>query len=380
MNRKRLRMGFTLVELLVVIAIIGILIALLLPAVQAAREAARRAQCTNNMKQIGVALHGYADVYGRFPINGVSAEVQNWATIRGSENLRLLPYIEQTQIYNMYNFNIDQYALPTSADNQVGPNGIAVRDNPIQSFVCPSDTNGAFTLSNHPTMSYGPCIGAQTIISNWGGVVTIGSIVGPSPYTGSMIGNWFGTGPANDSDTWSGGGTQISGVFSRSGPGSTGIARGWAAQQDGTWAAALRDITDGTTNVIAYGEIRASCSDHGLNGWLDANQGSTWFATTAPINYPTCVGERNPMTNTILPNTWSGGNPTWNLTNQYSPQNWTTSQGFKSKHPDGAQFLFCDGSVHFLQETINYDMYQRLGDRRDGRQADPTQIQGLVSQ
>ncbi|HJT32407.1 MAG TPA: DUF1559 domain-containing protein [Pirellulales bacterium] len=378
MNRNRSRVGFTLVELLVVIAIIGILIALLLPAVQAAREAARRAQCTNNLKQIGVALHGYADVYGRFPINGVSAEVSNWATLRGSEHLRLLPYIEQTQIYNAYNFNIGQFSQ--AADNAVMPNGVAMRQQPIPSFVCPSDTAGEFTLENYATMNYGANIGAQEIISNFGGSVLIGSIVGPSPYTGSMIGNWFGTGAANDSDTWSGQGNNISGVFSRSGPGSTGIKAGWAGQTDGTWAAALRDITDGTANVIAYGEVRPNCMDHGQGGWLDANTGCTWVATTAPINYPTCIGEKNPLTGFLPTNSWSGPNNPWNMNNQYAPQNWTTSQGFKSKHPSGAQFLFCDGSVHFLAETINYDMYQRLGDRGDGRQADPTQIQGLVSQ
>src|SRR5580692_7847186 len=103
--RRTSRVGFTLVELLVVIAIIGILIALLLPAVQAAREAARRSTCTNNLKQIGVALQSYHDVYGRFPINGVLQDDSGW-TQAGSEHTRLLPFIEQQQIYSQINWTL----------------------------------------------------------------------------------------------------------------------------------------------------------------------------------------------------------------------------------------------------------------------------------
>jgi prepilin-type processing-associated H-X9-DG protein len=112
--------------------------------------------------------------------------------------------------------------------------------------------------------------------------------------------------------------------------------------------------------VIAYGEVRPDCMDHGQLGIMDANQGPTWVHTTAPINFPTCLNEANPITGKVL--NWS----TY-VGNQYSLNNWATSQGFKSKHPNGAQFVFADGSVHFLVETINYDTYQRLGDRRDGK-------------
>jgi prepilin-type processing-associated H-X9-DG protein len=114
------------------------------------------------------------------------------------------------------------------------------------------------------------------------------------------------------------------------------------------WAAKISQITDGTSNVIAAGEVRPQCSDHLLHhGWATGN--ALWIATTAPINYPTC-----PL-DPALPG------------NCHLADNWNTSQGFKSRHEGGAQFLMCDGAVQFLSENIDYDLYQRLGDRRDGQ-------------
>ena len=106
MSRKH-RHGFTLIELLVVIAIIGVLIALLLPAVQAAREAARRAQCTNNLKQIGLALHNYHSVNGTFPLGSIKAQqnLGSYASYRWSVHAQILPNLEQTALYNAINFN-----------------------------------------------------------------------------------------------------------------------------------------------------------------------------------------------------------------------------------------------------------------------------------
>lgn len=379
MNRNRSRMGFTLVELLVVIAIIGILIALLLPAIQAAREAARRSQCTNNLKQIGVALQNYADVYGRFPINGVFLNTPVWATHRGSRHVRLLPYMEQQQIYNQLNFNLGLYT--GSFEGTVGPDGSTkVRSMVVPDLLCPSDTQGEFTTwgSGNAVTNYGSSIGAQSVPSQYG--VQIGTIMGPSPYTGDMTGNWFGTGGAGDSDNgWVPGGQLISGCFERSGADIDYIKL--VVSQGGPpapqWAAALKEIIDGTSNVIAYGETRPMCTDHGQGGWMDSNTGMTWIATTAPINYPTCINEINPATGKMV--TQNQDATGWNqpiLT--FRPNNWSTSQGFKSKHPNGAMFVFCDGSVHFLNETMNYDTYQRLGDRGDGKAVDPGQVSGLV--
>ena len=104
---------------------------------------------------------------------------------------------------------------------------------------------------------------------------------------------------------------------------------------------------------------KSQCGDHSRHTWADPN--CLWFATTAPINHPTCPGEDGLDRN-------EGNNPICNRTNA-----WNVSMGFKSKHPGGAQFVMCDGSVQFLSETIDYDLYQRLGDRRDGNPVAITQ-------
>jgi prepilin-type N-terminal cleavage/methylation domain-containing protein len=121
------RLGFTLIELLVVIAIIAVLIALLLPAVQSAREAARRAQCINNLKQIGIAMHNYADVQGGFPPSAFAAdtpELQQW----GGWCAQILGFLEQPQVYNAYNFDLAFHAVP----NQTAVNTV------LSVFICPS--------------------------------------------------------------------------------------------------------------------------------------------------------------------------------------------------------------------------------------------------
>jgi prepilin-type processing-associated H-X9-DG protein len=111
------------------------------------------------------------------------------------------------------------------------------------------------------------------------------------------------------------------------------------------WAARIAHITDGTSYTICMGETRPECSDHLAHGWGTPN---TMVATTPPINFPTCPRDPVLPTNCHLNNTWN------------------TSLGFKSRHEGGAHFLLCDGSVRFLTENINYALYQRLGDRRDG--------------
>ena len=144
-------------------------------------------------------------------------------------------------------------------------------------------------------------------------------------------GNVFGTGRKNHgNDARS---SQVSGVFAR-----------------GHWGARFRDITDGTSQVIAMGEIIPSKASHHRNGWFHYN--SLWTATTAPINYP-IVGlwERGFRPEPKNCNGW---------------RNYQTALGFKSKHKGGSQFVFADGSVHLLPETIDYLTYQRLGCRRDG--------------
>jgi prepilin-type N-terminal cleavage/methylation domain-containing protein/prepilin-type processing-associated H-X9-DG protein len=131
---RRTRRGFTLIELLVVIAIIGVLIALLLPAVQSAREAARRAQCTNNLKQIGLALHNYHDVWGRFPMGSVQVATPNGA-YRRPFLASLLPYLEQRNLFDSYNYDLSFQRV----ENET------TRASTVSVFSCPSDEQQVFT-------------------------------------------------------------------------------------------------------------------------------------------------------------------------------------------------------------------------------------------
>jgi prepilin-type N-terminal cleavage/methylation domain-containing protein/prepilin-type processing-associated H-X9-DG protein len=375
MNRNRMRGGFTLVELLVVIAIIGILIALLLPAVQAAREAARRSQCTNNLKQIGVALQNYHDIYGRFPINGALIMSGGAWTQRGSQHVRLLPFMEEQQMYNPLNFSLGLNSANfenTTNEGRQAPAALNVgeqylRRMTVKSFICPSDVGQYQATGANAPMNYGASVGANSISSPWG-IYYVATFLGTSPYPGGdNTGNWFGTGSDQDTNaSWNGPAEPdccISGVFARNGVDAT--FNSWNSNQ--LWAASLKDVADGTANVIAYGEVRPICMDHGQNGWMDANYGCTWISTTSPINFPTCINEPNP---TQSMGSWNVGGGAGQTPYIYSSHNWNSSHGFKSKHPGGAQFVFCDGSVHFLTETIDYDTYQRLGDRRDGKMVD----------
>ncbi|MBI2824034.1 MAG: DUF1559 domain-containing protein [Planctomycetia bacterium] len=173
---SRPRRGFTLVELLVVIAIIGILIALLLPAVQAAREAARRSQCTNNLKQIGLATHNYADALGRFPEGATGCGTGGWHG--ESAFLLILPYFEQGTVLSTYNFNYRIY------DTRVN---LTVAGMQFPTFLCPSDDAGGRQLYflNDPTntrgrSNYAVSFGSSTYLPNgtWSDLVSCVSRAG----------------------------------------------------------------------------------------------------------------------------------------------------------------------------------------------------------
>lgn len=368
--KKARRLGFTLVELLVVIAIIGILIAMLLPAIQAAREAARRAQCTNNLKQIGIAMHGYHDTNDRFPINFMYWDTNDPYRRRGSPWVRLLPFLEQQQLYNYMSFgsqNTTEEAVLPAAPNITNPNQKFVRHTIIPSLLCPSDMQYVYSQGGgtEALVNYGFNSGPQAMQSQYG--CDISAYVGMSPYVNANVynnsqqfppagnaaangENWLGVGLWTRSDRNWGDPNRVAGIFSRGGD-SWGHGQGLGD----CWAARFQDITDGTNNTIAVGEIRPICSLE--EGWGNPGWMRSWFkafATTAPINFNSCPNQRPNGPN-------DGTNAPCNR-----QQNWNTAQGFKSKHPTGAQFVFCDGSVRFLSETMNYDAYQRLGARQDG--------------
>jgi prepilin-type N-terminal cleavage/methylation domain-containing protein len=313
MSRLRIR-GFTLIELLVVIAIIAVLIALLLPAVQQAREAARRSQCKNNLKQLGLALHNYNDTVNKLPSNGMSTG-GCCSTGAAGALVMLLPYLDQAPLYNTINFSANPGSwtqwLPSTA-----PVGQRYFEMSLSVLRCPSDTSPVSYDNNGSgaqwaTASYGLSEGSQNMGGN---------------QCNSYPGNQFGTG--SDGLGSAANGANISGIYSRGG-----------------YSSRFADITDGLSNTIFMGEIRSECSDHAQQGWAQLN--TNMYSTSAPVNFNTC--------------------PQGPGTGCNNPSAWQTAMGFKSRHVGGAHLLMGDGSVHFVSENINYLTYQALGDRRDAQ-------------
>jgi prepilin-type N-terminal cleavage/methylation domain-containing protein/prepilin-type processing-associated H-X9-DG protein len=359
-HENRPRGGFTLVELLVVIAIIGVLVALLLPAVQAAREAARRTQCLNNIRQLGIAMHLYHDAHDQFPMNVNYIHGRNGKlAVRdfASHLVNMTPFIEERALHDAIDFC-------DPADVRAGcvrPGSQLVGGKPVHQYVmsglqCPSDGfNGLVDpqdgsskwsgLANThrielvATTNYAGSIGAQ-FMDSWRGF-KISEIVNVPPGFGVKNGeDWFNQNdgappgcPATNVRSDCDDGNTVSGVFARS-----------------TWSASIREITDGTANTIAMGEILPrSSAFQWVMGWTYAE--GLWFATTAPINHPT---DRD---------AWTGRRPPrsgdWD-------DDFNTAMGFKSRHSGGANFMLCDGSGTFINEDIDYATYQALGARSDG--------------
>ncbi|HVW01998.1 MAG TPA: DUF1559 domain-containing protein [Planctomycetaceae bacterium] len=307
--RSRLRFAFTLIELLVVIAIIAVLIALLLPAVQQAREAARRSQCKNNLKQLGLAMHNYHDNFAVFPIGGGGGGGDI-----GSYMIRILPYMDQAPLYNQVVFN-------NSVDTQVLPNGQPLTTQIIPTYLCPSDDGPNLMLQS------------QNYSGQPRGKTNYAGNIGNQDSTGCDLG-WN---TLNSNGSAQNGDTANVGLIS-------GVLMKWPC------SIGLRDITDGTTNTLLMGEIRPTCSAHQQDGWTDSN--TFWTMTGVGINYPTCPTDPG-YTGTGC--------------NQIGSGAWGTANSFRSRHVGGAQFTLCDGSSRFISQNVSILVFQALADRRDGQ-------------
>lgn len=337
--------GFTLVELLVVIAIIGILVALLLPAVQAAREAARRMQCGNNMKQLGLALHNYHDTYKAFPYSvshsssitagtalpGPNGGLDGAGHMGGALNHRgwllLLPFIELQTLQDQLNLNLataNNRAGGVRAGLDPGAAGNAndlVVSKDVPAFLCPSD----------PNLTY---------------------------YTGAKDANY---GISSVTAVRGGGYTN----YEFSSPRVGGTANEWDRENMATRhmfgfnaTANFRDITDGTSNAVAVCETIRNAYDGvagtwGYAKWVGNGVSLAW---TAPV----ASGDTRVINHRIC---CSWNSPTWQKFPAYRLGEYGTAG---SLHPGGAQFTLGDASVRFISETSDDAVLKRLAYISDG--------------
>ncbi len=326
-RRSTWRRGFTLIELLVVIAIIAVLIALLLPAVQQAREAARRSQCKNNLKQLGLAMFNYEETHKCFPPNQGLLGTAVWdVNGKGTHLVQLLPFIDSAPLYNNINF-----AAAGPPYTTVLPSGSLLRSTTLPVLMCPSDTR--------------PALNGDSALTNYAG--SIGTAWQQSA-NGCNIATIVGSGDTNgDGEDWYGNGGTNFGLVRTDYADSNGCS-GMVARS--AWCCKTSYVTDGLSNTIMMGEIRPMCErDFSARGWVYSD--ALWMATTAPLNYPTCTDDPG-----------FGSTPC-----RQNALNWNTTMGFKSKHTGGVHFVMGDGTVRFISQTIDHPTYQRLGDRHDGR-------------
>ena len=333
---RRPRFGFTLIELLVVIAIIAILIGLLLPAVQKVREAAARAQCSNNLKQMMLAMHNYQDANNRLPPACAKMMRQDDAASGSPASLQwsyyILPYIEQDNVYKSF-----PYALPPDFTNV---NLLTAMQTYIKTYRCPSTTDAeTYNVTEGGTNSTAVTIPSRRGISY--GVVTSGSIGNPTapPATGGYNGPGENN---NHMDDWSDGGI---GTYGR---------RLAHARFDGVFfpgnEGSLTQISDGTSNTVGIGERYRMSTMTGNNTSNSSHYGYWQIAAVTSQN-------------THCSFSGSLGIP---LNPVSSTDRNVQCASFGSRHTGGANFALMDGSVRFLRDSTSDATRRGLGTARGG--------------
>ncbi|MGD9721694.1 MAG: DUF1559 domain-containing protein [Pirellulales bacterium] len=330
MNRRTITQvatGFTLVELLVVIAIIGMLVALLLPAVQSARESARRTSCTNNLHQLGVAAHHYHDAKGSFPVGSEARELAGfpnhpWTFYRWSALAHLMPYLEEANLYGTLNLKLPLYGVNLAVTDANVP-AVSQR---VAVFLCPSDHGQVVSTSFGP-INYAACAGTGGgggSPADTDGVFYVNShtrmanITDGTSHTAlfgeTLLGQPKGTPLARDS--------HVDYKFALTAPLSSG-----GCNSSSQW-----NISDPRGFSWANGEFRCALYNH------------VSFPND-PV--PDCIGV--PL---------GGGAKT-----RYTPHGWRTA---RSRHPGGVNLLLADGSVRFVEDSIELAPWQALATRERG--------------
>lgn len=320
----RSRRGFTLVELLVVIAIIGILVALLLPAIQAAREASRRSQCSNNLKQLGTALQNYHDNFRRFPIGYVCDQIGGGgggkAWRESTWAISVLPFIEQRSLYD----SLDALAQtnPGLTTNSWPDSSQAMSDitnTPIPAFMCPSDPNCSKTTSNWGLSDYNDGVGSNYVTCN--GSLKLANNTTTANATYSQAGN---------------------GMFFY------------------LTAVGMADVIDGTSTTVMASEIlqvREPTPSNNERDWRGRIYRGSWGgATFNTLESP----------NTQIPDEQircENNNKSAPCINNSSNPN---SMYARSMHPGGVNAVMGDASVRFVTNSIDRSTWQSLGTRNGG--------------
>ncbi len=320
------RRAFTLIELLVVIAIIAVLIALLLPAVQAAREAARRSQCVNNLKQIGLAAQNYHDVNLALPL-GRSLQAGTYKPF--SQQARILAFMEQNNVFQALNFNLSSY----------DPANATAAATSVSAFLCPSDGNSAI-----PT-------GQVLSGFGWAGVNYRAN-------EGTSVAMWYG---ADDT---------------------AGVNNGIVSPPNGLYCSAqsirLADILDGTSNTAAFSEhVVGDFSNSLSTPFSDTYQPGTYPATSDDA-YQMCKATsvnnlaQQGYSNVGAPwvygyhsttSYWHSGPPN-TLSCMFPPSRISTTAN--SRHSGGVNVGLADGSVRFVKSSVNLNAWRALGTRNLG--------------